>query len=642
MIDGLITPVSKNEYSPRLGQEAVKEQGEFDGALDGEMNRSGVDEKEQLEVGSNKPKPVRKKETSKKEDEEGVESSVGPEVEADALPLDAPEEPSQPGGTSFLKSLLEGAVGTSVKKVPGLLGKTTQGKAPEGTGPLPELSIAELESSVAELEVAIAELESLEGGLQGQLTDSNVAKLKVFTGILHKVIARVEKKDVLPLGAVKQLFNKIENSLKRFMGKIPTKGLMTELKSLLTSPELKQVLELPELKGVFKKVSEFLTKVAEQQVGEGELLDKGPVNNKKSQVVVSKPASENSKANTGQSGRMASSGEGFEKSLAKQGIEQEAPVLKKTVEVQTGVKRGIPRSVKGAKPTVVTRNAATLKGAGVEVSKSVPTHAKEIQDQPLRVKGDVTLKADAMTEGLKGAVTEDVAKLVKGAKVEVKQGGAGLTKPLYAPSKFPVPEESTSDKQESKGSKDSGAFSSQQKQLGMKVLKRMKQILTQQKGDSFAFESVQSKMAQARSVATPVQRAFGGNMLNQVVGRIQAMINSQSMVSGSLEFSTLDFGDMKLAAEIQGGKLSVSFSGMSQQVRAELIAMRQDLQDELKVLGFEDVDLGFGFDQQGSGGQAFEEEMAEKRQKAGVKLVGDQAADITRISEWLEDFEKSL
>ena len=124
--------------------------------------------------------------------------------------------------------------------------------------------------------------------------------------------------------------------------------------------------------------------------------------------------------------------------------------------------------------------------------------------------------------------------------------------------------------------------------------------------------------------------------------KIDKFIKSSQSTSTTIDLQSPGLGDMKVAAEVTGAKLSLNISSLSQSIRAELIHLRSELNQDLKSLGFEDVELGFDFgDEENSKGNPFEEQMEEKRQKDPVKLPGDYLADLAEISTWLKSFNAS-
>ncbi|MCM8525586.1 MAG: hypothetical protein NE327_03650 [Lentisphaeraceae bacterium] len=180
---------------------------------------------------------------------------------------------------------------------------------------------------------------------------------------------------------------------------------------------------------------------------------------------------------------------------------------------------------------------------------------------------------------------------------------------------------------------------------GPDFLKKMKTILkvnsqTSQVGE--AFQENLNKLQNNTLRPSFMNRATAGRFMNQLVNQIQNMVNSRTTLSASVDFRTAEFGDMKLAAEAQGANLSVKLSNIASNMRLDIMSLRNELDTELKNLGFENVELDFGSDRENSNRHAFHEEMNKRLGKDQVKLPGDHIADMNAISEWMKNFEKVM
>ena len=179
-----------------------------------------------------------------------------------------------------------------------------------------------------------------------------------------------------------------------------------------------------------------------------------------------------------------------------------------------------------------------------------------------------------------------------------------------------------------------------------KFLKKMKTALKMQggaeKAPTAAALDLPTAKAQGQQRLSFINKLVSGKFMQQLVDKIQNMVKAQSSITASLDFKSVDFGDMKLAAEATGSKLAIKLAGIGQALSSEIVAMKSDLEVELKHLGFDDVDIDFGDSgrSDSEGKNPFEEELQRRVNKDPVKLPGDYLADLGKIDEWLKDYEK--
>lgn len=137
-------------------------------------------------------------------------------------------------------------------------------------------------------------------------------------------------------------------------------------------------------------------------------------------------------------------------------------------------------------------------------------------------------------------------------------------------------------------------------------------------------------------------RISSGSFLQQMVSKIQAMTKAGSTLSASVDFKSSDFGDMKLAAEAQGTSLAVKLSNISSTMRSDILSLKNELNAELRNLGFENIDLDFGDSTNDKGSHGFEDEMQKRLSGEFVKLPGDHIADLKAIDDWMKNAERVL
>ncbi|MCH2205398.1 MAG: flagellar hook-length control protein FliK [Lentisphaerales bacterium] len=259
-------------------------------------------------------------------------------------------------------------------------------------------------------------------------------------------------------------------------------------------------------------------------------------------------------------------------------------------------------------------------------------------------------------------VPDDISKMVKKVTVEVKDEAA-LTKDLFRKDELKNSlNKPTSNQQRAVGPDSQKALAQQNQQeqskentgedpakkgldpdkKSLNFLKKLKNIVKKNESSENPFsEQIQNKSVQKNKLNF-INKMNASSLVKQLVDKIDKFIKSSQSTSTTIDLQSPGLGDMKVAAEVTGAKLSLNISSLSQSIRAELIHLRSELNQDLKSLGFEDVELGFDFgDEENSKGNPFEEQMEEKRQKDPVKLPGDYLADLAEISTWLKSFNAS-
>ena len=162
-------------------------------------------------------------------------------------------------------------------------------------------------------------------------------------------------------------------------------------------------------------------------------------------------------------------------------------------------------------------------------------------------------------------------------------------------------------------------------------MKKLKSVLKQNPQD-VEIAHTKSEAAPAKLATSFARHLSGRQFIGDLMHRLQNMVKMQRFTTGSLEFQSRDFGALKLAAEVRGGHLKVNLGALSGQVSSELTALKGDLEENLKLLGFEEVDLSFGSQSQGK--QQWQQKKEEEI-VSDVKLTGDQEADLELLNDWL-------
>ena len=177
-------------------------------------------------------------------------------------------------------------------------------------------------------------------------------------------------------------------------------------------------------------------------------------------------------------------------------------------------------------------------------------------------------------------------------------------------------------------------------------IKKMKSILNSnsQNSQSADFNLNQQAKLQANNAKPAfMNRVNSGQFMQQLVDKIQNMVKANTTLSAKVDFSSAEFGDMKLAAEAQGTSLAVKLSNIASNMKADVVNLKAELDAELKNLGFENVELDFGSESdRGSNSNVFEDEMQKRLSGEHVKLPGDHLADLKAIDEWMKGFQKVM
>lgn len=295
----------------------------------------------------------------------------------------------------------------------------------------------------------------------------------------------------------------------------------------------------------------------------------------------------------------------------------------------------------------------SIKSAIAKVLKSEvgSTHIKA--DKPGIVKDDFKLKVETQ-ESEKSVKQEDFGEMGKSIKkFTVKTDHASEAK-LFNENYKMKGEDSKQVKlaqveiapefSQKQGKGGFGKDSFGKKEGAPEFIKKMKSALSMKSGEKAegvsTFEAPPAKTTAGTKVSF-VNKMVNGKFVQQMVEKIQNMVSQRTTISGSVDFKSVDFGELKLAAEVTGSRLVVKLSSTGQSVNNEILSMKGDLMSELKSLGFDDVELDFGNDPRNSNGNnPFEEEIEKRLQKDAVKLPGDYLADLGKIDEWLKGFEE--
>jgi hypothetical protein len=202
--------------------------------------------------------------------------------------------------------------------------------------------------------------------------------------------------------------------------------------------------------------------------------------------------------------------------------------------------------------------------------------------------------------------------------------------------------EQQADEEFSKNQKENHHKSLAENKKPLNFLKKLKNILNKKEGGDFSLSEQQSAKVNNKTSLNFLNKLNGSHLAKQIVSKIDQLLKGTQTTKTTIDLQAPGMGDMKIAAEVTGAKLSVSLSSLSQSIRAELMPLRQELSEDLKALGFDDVELGFDLNDDGQGQRnAFEDQLEQKRQKDPVKLPGDYLADLAEISEWLQSFNAS-
>ncbi|NQZ56526.1 MAG: hypothetical protein HRT88_03520 [Lentisphaeraceae bacterium] len=449
-----------------------------------------------------------------------------------------------------------------------------------------------------------------------------LSKMKDMAAALDEIIEKISVNEKIAPGQVQKFLGKLQSSLSRFVGGGAGEEVLAEVQKLLESPELQKLLNLIDHESAG---SGALTQAGKPHLGNG---------------AVPKVAVATVTVQAGAPGGP----------LAEFDEQEIVPEEQARIKDEAGVIEKLANSKATASPInkISSENLPGLNTAtsSKQVSKLPLSDAADRlmeKEGELKLESSVLKKSSATLLSSKPEISEEAAKILKDAKVTMTEKGDAASKstaryslPGSTSGEQPGGQQNSSSEQRGEARNDE-LLGGKQSDVGLRVLKKMKQILKEHNVDGLSFETVQKQQMMNTS---PVQKMHAGtNTLNQMMNRIQTLINSKPLVSGSMEFQSIDFGDMRLAAEIQGERISVEFSSMNQHMRSELLGLKQGIHDELKLLGFEDIDLNFDFGQEQQTKQSFEDELARKESEK-VKLVGDQAGDIEEIREWLRSFEQ--
>ena len=303
-----------------------------------------------------------------------------------------------------------------------------------------------------------------------------------------------------------------------------------------------------------------------------------------------------------------------------------------------------------AKDPKLTNENSLIKGKENKVSNNgLKLVSKSEQTLPKDMEPKQTKESEVFMKSIKKVTVEskDEPALVKDLfkkddfKNNLNKSNANSMRNSLAANNKALSQESLQDQgqQNNKGDTRDKNLLSENKSLNF--LKKLKNIIKHSEPAENTFsDQLQNKSVQKNKLNF-INKMNASAMVKQLVDKIDKFVKS-TQSSATIELQTPGLGDMKVAAEVVGSKLSLNISSLSQSIRAELIHMRSELNQDLKALGFEDVDLGFDFGDQGKDGKnPFEDQLEEKRQKDPVKLPGDYLADLAEISNWLKSFNAS-
>ena len=344
------------------------------------------------------------------------------------------------------------------------------------------------------------------------------------------------------------------------------------------------------------------------------------------------------------------------KTSVNQFISKEAPKETKEVPITSKeVKQAIKESsskldIDVAKDTKPTNENPLIKGKENKVSNNgLKLVSKSEQALPKNVEPKQTKESEVFMKSIKKVTVEskDEPALVKDFfkkddfKNNLNKPNANNMRNSLAANNKALSQEPLQDQGQQNNKGESGSKDLLSENKSLNFLKKLKNILKKSEPSEGNFsEQLQNKSVQKNKLNF-VNKMNASTLVKQLIDKIDKFVKS-TQSSATIELQTPGLGEMKVAAEVVGSKLSLNISSLSQSIRAELIHMRSELNQNLKALGFEDVELGFDFaDQENSSKNPFEDQIEEKRQKDPVKLPGDYLADLAEISNWLKSFNAS-
>ena len=269
---------------------------------------------------------------------------------------------------------------------------------------------------------------------------------------------------------------------------------------------------------------------------------------------------------------------------------------------------------------------------------AVPEIELKAEDK-IKVKMTEIVRDEARTVKTQQAtpvVPEASVKKTLGKEVDVKNDR--FQKNFLGPKAVPEKEVKSSTEQQGQSQQEKGQSELSTPKRSLNFIKKLKAILKQNPSESqFEVENQQTQKTQNQPRLQFVNKIVSGRLVHQIVEKLQSMLSESRVLSTTVDIQSLEFGDLKLSAESTGARISVNLSTLNQQVRADLLALKAELENDLKQIGFENIDLSFNADQEGE--NPFQEEMDKKKQQDQVKLPGDVLGDLAQISDWLRQFE---
>jgi hypothetical protein len=158
-------------------------------------------------------------------------------------------------------------------------------------------------------------------------------------------------------------------------------------------------------------------------------------------------------------------------------------------------------------------------------------------------------------------------------------------------------------------------------------------------GNSPVFEglSIKNGLPSGAQASSSTQMSSGSSanvyVVQEMISRMQGMIRGSNLDSGSklsMNFESKNFGQVSLALQDKNGTLSVSIQIGNESSRQELMDQREELAQQLRMMGYKDVELDISED------GAHDEKQKENKNKGNedidnVKLAGDDIADRNEI-----------
>ena len=146
--------------------------------------------------------------------------------------------------------------------------------------------------------------------------------------------------------------------------------------------------------------------------------------------------------------------------------------------------------------------------------------------------------------------------------------------------------------------------------------------------------------------SNPLAKARAASSTNEIVNAIQELIarsgtplkgsNLDSSSKLTMEISIDGFGSLKLSLERSGERISVNMQAGSDSGKEQLSSQRQDIERDLRKLGYSDVSLDFGSSASGREGASDSwrrngSSLSNAANEENVKLAGDKQADLSEI-----------